>query len=211
MIIPETLQGLLLNTYPRIYISPFVGAIRTFSAVDKRHSEKKLTRDKNISLQLCLPFMQKCRFLKEWTALINCYIVSPKGQWSNTVLDSWFLAVDSGSGNLDSGFQSVAVFRILELNFVIPIRIILHGAICFCFAVADYCKNNQCPQNATCVNGRESFTCRCNSPGWTGDQCDQGIPQKINYACFITITAMLVQYQKATHSFELSSWVWNKV
>lgn len=156
-------------------------------------------------------FHAKMSFSKEWTALINCYIVSPKGQWSNTVLDSWFLAVDSGSGNLDSGFQSVAVFRILELNFVIPIPIILHGAICFCFAVADYCKNHQCPQNATCVNGRESFTCRCNSPGWTGDQCDQDIPQKISYACFITITAMLVQCQKATHSFELSSWVWNKV
>lgn len=111
-------------------------------------------------------FHAKMSFSKEWTALINCYIVSPKGQWSNTVLDSWFLAVNSGSGNLDSGFQSVAVFRILELNFVIPIRIILHGAICFCFAVADYCKNHQCPQNATCVNGRESLQVQLTRVDW---------------------------------------------
>lgn len=67
-------------------------------------------------------FHAKMSFSKEWTALINYYVVSPKGQWSKkkkkmAVLDSRFLAVDSGSGNLNSGFQSVAVFRIPWAEF----------------------------------------------------------------------------------------------
>lgn len=67
-------------------------------------------------------FHAKMSFSKEWTALINCYVVSPKGQWSQKKkkwqeLDSRFLAVDSGSGNLNSGFQSVAVFRIPWAEF----------------------------------------------------------------------------------------------
>ena len=57
---------------------------------------------------------------------------------------------------------------------------------CFCFAVADYCKNHHCPKNATCVNSRESFMCRCNSPGWTGDQCDKGTRTAVDNLCFIT-------------------------
>ena len=56
---------------------------------------------------------------------------------------------------------------------------------CFRFAVADYCKNHHCPKNATCVNSRESFMCRCNSPGWTGDQCDKGIRTAVDNLCFI--------------------------
>ena len=57
---------------------------------------------------------------------------------------------------------------------------------CFRFAVADYCKNHHCPKNATCVNSRESFMCRCNSPGWTGDQCDKGTRTAVDNLCFIT-------------------------
>ena len=57
---------------------------------------------------------------------------------------------------------------------------------CFCFAVADYCKNHHCLQNATCVYSRESFMCRCNSPGWTGDQCDKGTRTAVDNLCFIT-------------------------
>ena len=57
---------------------------------------------------------------------------------------------------------------------------------CFWFAVADYCKNHHCPKNATCVNSRESFMCRCNSPGWTGDQCDNGTRTAVDNLCFIT-------------------------
>ena len=48
-------------------------------------------------------FHAKMSFSKEWTALINCYIVSPKGQWSNTVL------------------IPCCGFRIRELGFWIPI------------------------------------------------------------------------------------------
>ena len=57
---------------------------------------------------------------------------------------------------------------------------------CFRFAVADYCKNHHCPKNATCVNSRESFMCRCNSPGWSGDQCDKGTRTAVDNLCFIT-------------------------
>ena len=57
---------------------------------------------------------------------------------------------------------------------------------CFWFAVADYCKNHHCPKNATCVNSRESFMCRCNSPGWTWDQCDKGTRTAVDNLCFIT-------------------------
>ena len=57
---------------------------------------------------------------------------------------------------------------------------------CFRFAVADYCKNHHCPKNATCVNSRESFMCRCNSLGWTGDQCDKGTRTAVDNLCFIT-------------------------
>ena len=56
---------------------------------------------------------------------------------------------------------------------------------CFRFAVADYCKNHHCPKNAKCVNSRESFMCRCNSPGWTGDQCDKGTRTAVDNLCFI--------------------------
>ena len=56
---------------------------------------------------------------------------------------------------------------------------------CFRFAVADYCKNHHCPKNATCVNSRESFMCRCNSPEWTGDQCDKGTRTAVDNLCFI--------------------------
>ena len=55
---------------------------------------------------------------------------------------------------------------------------------CFRFAVADYCKNHYCPKNATCVNSRESFVCRCNSPGWSGDQCDKGTRTAVDNLCF---------------------------
>ena len=57
---------------------------------------------------------------------------------------------------------------------------------CFRFAVADYCKNHHCPKNVTCVNSRESFMCRCNSLGWTGDQCDKGTRTAVDNLCFIT-------------------------
>ncbi|XP_048750866.2 fibropellin-1-like [Ostrea edulis] len=40
----------------------------------------------------------------------------------------------------------------------------------------DYCANSPCKNGGTCTSGSTTFTCQCDSTGFTGDTCEEPIP-----------------------------------
>ena len=46
--------------------------------------------------------------------------------------------------------------------------------IYFCIILdVDDCKSSPCKNSATCVDGINSYTCKC-APGYEGENCDKG-------------------------------------
>ena len=58
----------------------------------------------------------------------------------------------------------LSVFVVIVMLFDVVIRFYFHTDV-------DDCFNNECKNSATCIDGVDSYTCKC-APGFVGKHCE---------------------------------------